>query len=106
MSMINAQDCLRDLAKNKLSITKKALARLSDISQDVNVAYAMATGVPRAIDLDNSIFWSNDKTTTTMEETTTALIPNENWMLDFQDIWHTKGVADLLSSDEFRWEFG
>ena len=105
-SMINAQDCLRGLARNKLSITHKALTRLNEISEGVNVAYTMATSIPMSLDADEGFFWDNDKPSTLAIDPPLQLMPMDDWVFDTSSAWHAGELANLLSSEEFPLDLG
>lgn len=106
LSLTNAQDCLRDLTKSKLNITRKALARLNEISQDVNCTYALAASVPRLIDNEHALFWSHDE----QLEATIASVedsdPVSDGVFDASKIWNAAELADLFFSEEFLLDDG
>jgi hypothetical protein len=98
--MIHAQDCLRDLAKCKLSITWKAQARLNEILDDVNVTCTLAMSIPGVIDT------SGDAVARRIDKpVVTDLLPMEDWRFDTSEIWHAGELADLLSSEAFPLDF-
>ncbi|OCT54516.1 hypothetical protein CLCR_00971 [Cladophialophora carrionii] len=101
LSLAHAQDCLRDLAKSKLSVTRRALVRLNEISDDVNVAYSLATSIPEGIDAGkDAVARSIDKSVSP------GLLPMDDWMFDTSKIWHAAELADLLSSEAFPLDSG
>ncbi len=105
LSMVSAQDCLRNLAGSKLSITRKALARLNDISEDLNDAYTVATNIPKSIDIGDTVLWSNGKPGSAVVEGAQDVLDIDDWMLDFSGTWQAGDLTDLFSAEDFSLDF-
>ena len=105
LSMIHAQDCLRNLGKSKLSITRRALARLNEISDDANLAYAMAASIPRFTGTDDAFPGGSDKQCEGVADSAQNHLANNDWMLDHSQFWYAGDLADLFSSEEFPLDF-
>ncbi|KAJ9606315.1 hypothetical protein H2200_009276 [Cladophialophora chaetospira] len=105
LSMVQAQDCLRNLGKSKLRITHKALARLKEISDDVNLAFETATSIPRLISIGHASFWPDGKPCKARIDSAQDVMPLDDWTLDMSEIWDADDLIELFSSQNFPLDF-
>jgi hypothetical protein len=105
LSIMNAQDCLRGLASTKLRITGRALVRLNQISQDVNVAFSMAMPVSRGVDAGDETTCCRVQDQAETIGSPSEILPPDDWVFDASKIWQAGELADLLSAQPFSLGF-
>ena len=106
VSMINARDCLKGPAGIKLGVTTRALVRLNQISQDVNIAFSMGAPISRGIWVGHSLTFVDEREQGAVIGSSPDLMPMEDSIFDVSKIWELDKLAELISTGTFPVEFG